>query len=341
MTCLPLVLANRLPASGRVPPAPPRQSGFTLIEMMIALTIGLLLLVAMSVVFVGTSTSRREMEISADVIETGRYALDTLNRELSQAGFYGTLLTPVGATNLPCSTAVSDWADSLPFHVFGWNSSTGAADADPTCITRKPGTDAIFIQRASSCFVGETASGVSICPPQDNNNAYIQVQECGEKYAAGALVLQQGATVFPLETNACDGAPSVIRRIVRRIYYVSSANVLNYVEVRLDGVQQPVPIAENIEQMQIEYAIDTNGDGTADEFKSSPTAAQWPQAIGARVWLVSLSTSTSRNASTSSDLSIQMGDFTQVVPASTAAVQKRRVYSSYIPFVTPKARFES
>jgi type IV pilus assembly protein PilW len=102
-----------------------------------------------------------------------------------------------------------------------------------------------------------------------------------------------------------------------------------------------VPIAENIEQMQIEYAIDTNGDGTADEFKSSPTAAQWPQAIGARVWLVSLSTSTSRNASTSSDLSIQMGDFTQVVPASTAAVQKRRVYSSYIPFVTPKARFES
>lgn len=326
-------------------PHPRRERGLTLIELMVAMVIGLLIVIAMSALFVGTSASRREVEASADVVENGRYALDLLTRELSQAGFYGTLATPTGATNAPCSTDIADWQSSLTVHVMGWNSGPAASDPDPGCLNRKAGTDAIMVQRAATCFVGETnASGTSICDAESNKSAYLQVSECGTEYLTTPFVVATGGTsAFTLKNHTCDAASAAVkRRLVRRIFYVDASNALASVDLRLDGAQAPVRLVENVEQLQIEYGLDTNGDGTADAFTSAPTAAQWPQAIGARVWLVARSASPSKNASNAA--SFEIGDFTGVDAVTVDAAArnlKRRVYSSYIAFQTPKARLES
>lgn len=306
--------------------------GVSLIELMVSLAIGLVLVIALSALFVNSSTLRREVDLSAEVIENGRYGLDVLSRELSQAGFYGPLTLPVGSTALPCSTTLSDWADSLAVHVVGVNN----AAVGPGCFVRKADTDAVFVQRASTCSVGEAG-----CEAEAVNNAYLQVSECGSEYLTKPFVVGAGgdATAFTLQTKACDGTKAPKRKLIRRIFYISPANVLSYVDVTLANVSAPVALVDNIEQMQLEYAVDDNGDGTPDSFSSTP--ADWTQVIGVRVWLLARSTGSSANTKNAMDF--RMGD----LPASSVSVgaaatnPKRRVYSTYIPFVTPKMRRES
>jgi type IV pilus assembly protein PilW len=311
---------------------PCRQRGLTLIELMISMAIGLVILVALSALFVSSSRSRREVELSADVIESGRYGVDVLSRHLSQAGFYGTLSVPAGTTVALCSTDPAVWANSLAIHAYGLNNGA----ADPTCLARKAGTDAIFIQRASTCTTSEAGLGCA----EDASNAYLQVSECGTEYTATPFVVAVGnnAAPFVLQTKACDGTKAAKRKLIRRFYYVSPSDVLSYVDVTTAGVMPPVALVENIEQMQLEYGIDDGGDGTPDRFTPTPAAEDWPNVVGVRVWLLARSTNASSH--TANAVTFQMSDTTVDIAAASANF-KRRVYTGYIPFLTPKSRLES
>ena len=341
-----------------------RQRGLTLIELMIALVIGLLIIAATSVLFAGSSRSRNEIELSAGVNENGRYALDVLARELSQTGFYGSLVKPTAAVT-PIATAaeaatamcltgnanLDAWKDSLTYYVLGLGSASGAnIDADPACIARKAGTDALFILRASTCAVGDTD-----CPIESTANAYLQVSECGSEYSMTPIVLAgggSGTSTFALQTKTCAGTAAPKRKLVRRIYFVSPANALSYQDIPLSGaLPDPVVLVENIEQMQIEYAFDTSSpaDGTPDVFAAAPNPnvppavppyTDWTEVIGVRIWLLASSGDPSQN--TRNAASFVLGaDTTVSVAAKAAGNPKRRAYSTYISFVTPKARRES
>ncbi len=83
------------------------EGGFTLVEMMIAMTIGLMLLAGMVTYFVNASGNQRELQRSGQQIENGRYALDSLIQDLHLAGFYGPYIgyTTPGALPDSCDTA--------------------------------------------------------------------------------------------------------------------------------------------------------------------------------------------------------------------------------------------
>jgi type IV pilus assembly protein PilW len=333
----------------RTPAGAARQHGLTLIELMIAMVLGLLLVIAMSAVFVSSSTSRREVQLSADVIENGRYGIDVLGRELAQAGFYGPLITTSGAGsfNDMCSTVVvdasnNDWRHSLQIHAAGLNNN----DTSPSCLAgRKAGTDAIFIQRASTCRLGETG-----CASEAGDQAYIQVSSCGAEYGSNPFVLDVGlAGAFTLKDKDCSTASAEKRRLIRRIYFINASEQLQSMDITPAGAQAPVTLVEGIEQMQIEYAIDGDLDGSADSYNSAPAAADWPNVVGIRLWLLAKSTETSRNAAAA--MTFTMGDcvFTSVnglcntTPGTPPTTQqlKRRVYSTSIIFTSPKLRRES
>lgn len=352
-----------------------RQRGLTLVELMVALAIGLVLLLAMSAVFVTSSSTRREIELSADVLESGRYALDVLSRELAQTGFYGSLhdatlkgqygpapaspadfVTNAGGN--VCATQMATWAGSLPIHVVGLRSAAGAnVDGDPGCLgDRKVGTDAIFVQRVATCTAAE-------CGPEVAAKRYLQVSECGDEYIDQPPNGKTFAVVDGLDATLtrqdklCAGAPAPRRAIVRRIFYITTNDALAYKDITPAGAGNPVILADNIEQMQIAYGLDGDADndgvvdsavdGTADGFFAGPKTAPaptpaeidafWSNVVGARVWLLARSTSTSANITQAT--SYVMDDTTETTTAGTRGL-KRRIYSSYIPFVSPRARRE-
>jgi len=303
--------------------------GLTLVEMMVAMVIGTVLVAGLGAVFVNSSVARNEIELSADVIENGQYALVALSRDLAQTGFYGTLVVPAGGAIDLCSTDPAVWATSLTAYAVGLNNT----DPDPACLARKAGTDAVFIQRASTCTTTEAGAGCG----EEAGQAYLQVSECGMEYSLIPYVVARGLDpALTLQTKACDGTRAPKRRLVRRFYYISTDNVLSSVDITPNGTLPPVALVENIEQMQIEYAVDVDGDGTPDAF--SPTPADWSLVVGARFWLLARSTTTSRNGSAA--LTFEMSDTRFDVPETTVNF-KRRVYSTYVAFLTPKSRRES
>jgi len=66
-----------------------RQHGVTLIELMVALVVGLLVLGALIKVYVDMSSMYRFNEGLARVQENGRFALEFIRRDARKAGFWG------------------------------------------------------------------------------------------------------------------------------------------------------------------------------------------------------------------------------------------------------------
>ena len=63
------------------------QRGFTLVELMIALTISLILLLVIGTVFTSSRQAFRVQEDNARIQESGRFALEILGRSIKQAGY--------------------------------------------------------------------------------------------------------------------------------------------------------------------------------------------------------------------------------------------------------------
>src|SRR5437667_7909465 len=68
---------------------PSRGSGFSLVEMMVALALGLIMLAAMLDGFNSNSATGTTNTRFAEVQTNGRYATDFLRREIQHAGFLG------------------------------------------------------------------------------------------------------------------------------------------------------------------------------------------------------------------------------------------------------------
>lgn len=63
--------------------------GFTLIELMISLTIGMMIIITIGYVYVGASRTFRALEASSRIQENARYAIDRIGFDLRMAGYTG------------------------------------------------------------------------------------------------------------------------------------------------------------------------------------------------------------------------------------------------------------
>ena len=66
-----------------------RQHGFTIVEMMMALVIGLVLTTGILEIFMGSKRVYRVQEGLARLQENGRFAVEFMARDLRMAGFIG------------------------------------------------------------------------------------------------------------------------------------------------------------------------------------------------------------------------------------------------------------
>ena len=78
------------------------QRGMTLVEMMIGMVIGMFLVAVMGTMYAGTRSTYTAQESTSRLQENGRFAVDTIARDLRMSGFRGCLglarTTPVTNT---------------------------------------------------------------------------------------------------------------------------------------------------------------------------------------------------------------------------------------------------
>ena len=286
------------------------QDGFTIIELMIGMTLGLLVLAGLVTVFVQSSQTRSEIEKNNRQIESGRYAMSVLTADLRMAGYLGSfdpnqmIIKPnspplSGGTAMasmpdPCSTTLSasgnnnTLLNSFFVHVQGIDNLASI----PSCVTdAKTGSDILVIRRVSSCVNGPTTD--ANCDAPVAGLPYFQASNC---YAAGELATStttstdylsffalgtnfNAATMNKHELNCTTQAE--FRRYLVRIYFVANNNqagdgvpTLKRAELTANafGVLQftIVPVAEGIETLQLEYGVSSYGDGLIDGYTTDP-----------------------------------------------------------------------
>ena len=290
------------------PPRSPReiQNGFSLIELMIAITLGLLIMSGLTTIFVKNSQARSEIERSNRQLESGRYAMSLLTDDLRMAGFFaafnpyelviypespplGADTSPVTAamTSMPdpCATSAADLRNSFFFHVQGYDNLS----TTPSCVSdARAGSDILVVRRVSTCVAGPTLEAG--CEAVVSGAPYFQSSDCYQstelaKNSGGAasakdyqahFALDIGTTALTKHAINCT-AIADYRRYLTHVYFVANNNVgtdgiptLKRAELGATGFTI-VPLVEGIETLQFEYGVDANNDGAVDGYSADPS----------------------------------------------------------------------
>ena len=141
-----------------------KESGMSLIELMIAIAIGSVLMIGLVASFKSSSDAKRELERSGQLIENGRYATGLLSEDIRLAGYYGayfTLDNPPSALPDPCivpnsAANIDAITAAMALPIQGYDdtsiSTTSCDDAGGLLpsLNVQPGTDILVIRRAST-----------------------------------------------------------------------------------------------------------------------------------------------------------------------------------------------
>lgn len=353
-------------------PGARRQRGLSLIELMISISIGLGLLLALATVFSNSSTMQAELTRASQQVENGRFATQLLQDDLRHAGFYGRYVAWTTSTALPaalpdpCSTNIdpataspTPLQSSLAFAVSGYDAPATVPTALAGCLESdnfKAGTDILVVRRADTKPTAVASLSAT--------TVYLQsVAETMDLISLRPVspVIAKGNT--PAAFNLTGGPASEageIRRFHVHIYFISPCSVpasgttctaaadggvpiptLKRIELATDGTFKIVPLVEGIEDLQIDYGVDTvpagltatqpyAGDGMPDTFTKAPDVAQFTQVTAARIHVLARSTEMSRDYQDlkTYDLGLH-GDFTPTATAN-ANRYKRHLFSTTV-----------
>lgn len=200
-----------------------RQNGLSLVELMIAMTLGLMLLAGLAVVFANSSSSQRELQKSAQQIENGRYAIDTVTQDLHLSGYYGRYAAYVEGTTLPDPCLTGDAAAltaALGIPVQGYVAPNQASRPDISTTTcgagsllpnanLYPGSDILVIRRAATTPLRYPGDGllpaVATADVGVSNEVYMQTDPT-------TVEIQFGTGVAITPTSKADGSAATIRQ---------------------------------------------------------------------------------------------------------------------------------
>jgi type IV pilus assembly protein PilW len=258
-----------------------RHSGFSLIELMISLVIGLVILASLVSVFVNTSGGNREMARANQIIENGRLAIELLESDVVHAGYWDGYIPQFDDQTLDDGTAPTDAPTAIPDPCQDWQTDPWTADdrnnmisiaiqvydSDTECagivLDKQADTDVLIVRHAELCVAGSGGD----CEDDIAENLYFQTARCtGE---AGNYVLDTAAgSAFPLHALDCT-TPMDKRKFVSNLYYVRDyavtagdgiptlmRSVFDYDGSADIGQQPAVAMVEGIEGFHIELGVD-------------------------------------------------------------------------------------
>jgi type IV pilus assembly protein PilW len=334
------------------------QTGFSLIEMMVALTIGLFLLGGVLAIYVNSKQSYRQNDAMGRLQENARFAFQMLSRELQGAGFPGCSgsdgtiavtnnLNPYGKDGTTTDKVASFAWDFRRSAVEGfeatsasaWSSITdgtpsvslSGADVAPGVIG---GTDVIVVRSPDSISVrikgqpngnevgatcldavsGLPTANLKVEPEPDATSPRLAVGDtvaaltCGTKTlflitgydgtsgvinhsagAAGSSALRNttanlGGCLVTGDLTKMSAKSFFVRANpagVRALYRATAG-----VDAGGNPKLNPVELTEGVQDMQITYGQDTDGDFLADSFVKADAVSDWSKVVSVQVSLL-------------------------------------------------------
>jgi len=256
------------------------QPGFGLIEIMVALLLGVIIMLGVTQVATNNSQTRNELERTGQQIESATYALQLMEDDLVSAGFWGEMgEQTVGALPLVCPATQAELTTALGYPVQGEGTLCSA-------VLPKADTNYIAIRRANSCALNSTGCEAAA------SNFYLQVNSCfvpsndsAPKPGIDYLINTAPATNLTYKARDCTStAPQY--RFLSRIYFVNAADRLARTELVGSVYGAATELVDGVELMRLEYGLDTSGDGQADAYTTAPVGVAWANLVMVRISMV-------------------------------------------------------
>jgi len=277
-----------------------RISGFSLVELLVALTIGLFLVSGILYIYLSTRSSYSTNDAAARVQEDARFAMERLTRDIRMAGYTGCANSLDIKPNVIANALQGAGMDFLlgdGIRVFpdgtGWTNPT----SNPV-INRIAGTDVITLKGVGQCSARLRGNMTA-----ENANIQIDTNPCN--WVAGDVLIISDCTSADIfqATNVSSGNVTIAHASSSNIdnklskAYGTDALVWQYSEttyfiglhptigqpmlyqIAFNGVARPVSdIVGNLYNMQFLLNLDTDGDGDVDSSGVLPgSVASWPQ----------------------------------------------------------------
>lgn len=324
-----------------------------------ALTIGLFLVLAMSILYANMSQSRSELEKTNRQISNGRYAIELLQNEIQLAGYWGDLVpsAPVMTLTDACTTSdfgIASNSDNLPIGVFGYAStSTSSSNSSnkPACIGNT-NSDVLLVRRLST----DTTATTSVPNPNPSNYVYVQTSACfSEIVVSNWLIVSTSAAALSLSEKDCT-AKRAARKLSSAIFYVDNTD-FTLRKKQLNGNEAAVTLVDGIEYIHIEYVLDRlkNGSVASDALGdgipettgvlasdinatcnvSGEEGYCWANVIGLHVYLVARNTDPTSGYTSPASYALGSVNYQ---PSSDSRRFKKHVYSAFVSLTNPAIR---
>lgn len=260
------------------------QTGFTIIEMMIAMTVSLFIVGAVLLVVAGSSSTSKTRERASELQTNGRYAMEQIKRDLLHAGYLG--ISSLFSNDVPVSVgnagppaiapiAVANVCDALNVGRLSqriW----GSEDANPYAATCLPAADydqgdVMVIRGLNPTAVVAGGGGFSAT-----------LVHYRSAYEGGAPFVGPTAPDFAL-TNKFP--PYYDYLVDETVYYISpyttsaaeSPNVPALYRLRLSTGPAMVPelVASGVENLQLRYGVFQTNDTVRFMAADEMSAGDW------------------------------------------------------------------
>ena len=259
------------------------QKGYTLVELMVSLAVGVMVMGAAAAAYLSISESQRSLTEKSYAAESARFAMETLGREIQNAGFYPinevtstSPLTPQSAVPIGNFTTGSESnTETSPEHlrspVFGCSSKKiDATKTTSVCIAHTSYSPAVDADTLVASYYTDDNFG------KDRGN----------------------------NTDCARATPAAVSGSNGKLFFISNSYTLTPVTLKLEGntiktfglacagsaspVNNYVPLITGIEQLRLSYLVQSE---TTAQFKSADSvlATEWNKVIAVKVCLVARS----------------------------------------------------
>lgn len=262
-------------------------NGFSLIEMMLAMLIGIIILGGILSVYTNTRDVQQVSEDQIHLVSDARFAIETIAYDLRHAGVFGgtnlasTIVCHKGDPN--CSTMLatatndceSRWYIDITTPIF----ASEAVNPYTTCpiASHLANTDLLVVRYADSNPVAAASLVAS--------TAYVR-----SNYQAGELFIGTTQPTIPDDSSALTNN----HLMVARAYYVSDFTEnagdglpsLRRVDLVPGPAVQDQLILPGVENLQIQFGVDTNKDRAVDQYVNADMVTDWTKVYSARIWVL-------------------------------------------------------
>lgn len=299
-----------------------RNHGYSMVELMVALTIGLIILGAVSTLFVGSKKGYTTQDRLARLQENARFAMQFIIRDMRLAGYYGCVNDINDQTLNNTLSGASGFNYNASSPIEGFDSSTATwypSGATTTPSGKISGTDMMMIRMADP----SATIGLSGEMPNDsaeikvssvsgfNEGDVIVISDCssadimqitGVQTAASKLQHAPGGADTTKNppwpgnstqklSKAYGTSGSKVMKFISRQYYIGTGASGNPALFRADNAGSGVELVDGIERLEFLFGKDTDSDRTPNIYlKAGATGLQsttdWSSVVSVRIGIL-------------------------------------------------------